>query len=118
MKAFNLDAVLEEMLGLEAEDMADIYKSFLTEIKDLEKNIQEKLFLKDWEKLRTLLHTIKGMSGNLRVDRIFTKAKLLEQYLIRGEINNLEEGIGQLSLEIIEGEKEIKEAFALKKIII
>lgn len=74
---YSIQTVAEE-LGLEPEDLKDIYDSYFEETREMLGQWRELWEKSDTEQLAKLFHGMKGASNNLRMDELGELAKEAE----------------------------------------
>lgn len=75
-------------LGLDASDAEEILNGFLSDAKNMANDMDKALTVKDFDALAQLAHSIKGASGNLRVNDVFLITSKLEE---QAKANKIEE---------------------------
>lgn len=66
--------LVEKDLGVSKEEARLLIREYLSSLEEVFKEIEEKLKERDFEALQKIAHTIKGASGNLRLNSIYTLA--------------------------------------------
>ncbi len=85
---FNLEAGLNKIRG-NTGLFKNMLKNFYQNYHDAGKRIHSHLNVKEMEKARQLVHSIKGVSGNLGADALFTAARDLNDSLTKEKDNRL-----------------------------
>lgn len=83
-------------LGLEEPDAAEILGSFIVDTNQMIKDIDKTFEKKDYKALSQIAHSIKGASGNLRLNNIFELTKKMEEKVKNKELTELPTMIAQL----------------------
>ena len=84
---------LAEEFELSAEELNELYSTYIIDIKECIKNIEVFYVDKLWSELFRNIHNIKGMTANLRLDDVFQESNKLCKGLKEGNIpsrNNID----------------------------
>lgn len=72
-----MDAISKD-LGIDTEDAKELLDDFWKDLGTQLDSLREKIEAKDYENVRQIAHSIKGASGNLRINKIFQLTKDIE----------------------------------------
>lgn len=70
---YDIDAISED-LGIDIEDMVEIFRVYFIEISELILNLRYLFEKEEWDKLKKINHNIKGISSNLKIHDIYNTA--------------------------------------------
>ncbi|MCF6339923.1 MAG: Hpt domain-containing protein [Sulfurimonas sp.] len=70
---------MAESIGLKSKHIPILITSFLNESDSIMNNIKEAIDSKNYEKIKTNAHSIKGSAGNLKFNKIYDMAKEVEK---------------------------------------
>ena len=65
-------------IGLKSNHIPIIFASFIEESNEMLSTLQEAVKLRDYNKIRSFSHAIKGSAGNLKFNEIYEMAKDME----------------------------------------
>jgi HPt (histidine-containing phosphotransfer) domain-containing protein len=68
------------------EELTDLYTTYLLDIPEYINRIEVLQREELWGELQLAIHTIKGMTANLRLDDVFRESSKLNKYLKEGNI--------------------------------
>lgn len=99
---------LMEKLGLSAEEMAELVALFVDSCrKDLEQ-MSAALTAEDARGVSESAHSIKGASGNMRFERVYEIAKVIEEDARQRSLDNIQARIDQIRISIEHIEEDFK----------
>jgi HPt (histidine-containing phosphotransfer) domain-containing protein len=99
---------LMEKLGLSAEEMAELVALFVDSCrKDLEQ-MSAALAAEDAKGVSECAHSIKGASGNMRFERVYEIAKIIEEDARQRSLDNIQSRIDQIRISIEHIEEDLK----------
>jgi HPt (histidine-containing phosphotransfer) domain-containing protein len=78
---------LMEELGLTFNDLIDVYESYLVDIDECLTRLKLLLDKYSWLEVSNIVHSIKGMAGNLFFEDVYNKSSELN-LLLKSEENN------------------------------
>jgi len=86
---------ITDAFGLSAKDAQELLHSYLEDIFEELKKLKSAFEAKDLEMIAKIAHSVKGASGNLRVNKMYELSAELEQ---AAKQNNIEDCAGLFSL--------------------
>jgi HPt (histidine-containing phosphotransfer) domain-containing protein len=75
--------------GLDQETCDFVLRTYVTQSKELLKELRNALYHNDLKHASELLHRLKGSSGNVRANRIMALALTAEEEIIKGNIHEV-----------------------------
>lgn len=76
-------------LFLEPAELHEIYSDFFQEMAMLTARCEEKMAAADFAEMRQIMHAVKGMSANLRMNQLNQLARQAEQEIMKQNISSL-----------------------------
>lgn len=103
-------------LGFSTEEMADLFAEFIEVLAlDIEK-MKEAFVKKNWNGIRSIIHDIKGVSGNYRIIDVYSEASKISYALKNENYENLNEIIFNFYVVLEKAFEEIRRFFYEKGI--
>ena len=99
-------------LDLELEDIADLFAQYLIDINTYRSNAYDAFSKKDYVELEKVIHSIKGISGNLWIDDVFHEAETFDNLLKENITKDANSHLNKIILLIETGEPDIRKVFS------
>lgn len=80
---YDIDGLIEE-LEVRIDDIVPLFSSYYTEMREELVNMLACLSKSDWDMLRRIVHNVKGVSANLRIEDVFNTCVEFEDKLKDG----------------------------------
>ncbi|MBF0103149.1 MAG: response regulator, partial [Desulfobacterales bacterium] len=93
----------------------DILKEFLTEYRDVSQHIQAAIDKQEWTTAERLVHTLKGVSGNIGAQDLFLRTQQVESMIKQADKNASEPLLHQLTQEMSRVISSLEEWFAKER---
>lgn len=95
--------VIEQLKKYGGEDILDsVYNEFNTETKSQLEECKLALTNKNWDEMKKILHTLKGTSGTLGIDKMANSALGLETQLKQNDFHEIESNLSKLNVNFNE----------------
>ncbi len=98
-------------LFLEPPDLQEIYSIFFQEMTTLMAGYEEKMAVADFVEMRQIMHAVKGMSANLRMNQLAQLARQAEQEIINQNISPLYDLLMEIQRETDELRQQINDFY-------
>lgn len=105
-------------LGLSIEDVSELYAELVHELNSALVELKLFIYDKDFEKIRKIIHNIKGVSGNYRLTDIYDETSRINDALKNTEYPEFEKDFNHLFNITYSAIKEITNFFKRKSISI
>jgi HPt (histidine-containing phosphotransfer) domain-containing protein len=99
---------LMEKLGLSEEEMAELVALFMDSCRKDLKQMSNALAAEDARGVSETAHSIKGASGNMRFERVYEIAKIIEEDARQGNLGSIQSRIDQIRTTIEHIEQDFK----------
>lgn len=110
---YDIDGFISE-LEIELEEAEELYKSYETEMNEEIEEMEQLCSAKEYEKLERVVHNVKGVSANLRINDVYEVAADFDIKLKNGVTSSADANVAYLVLRIKDSIVEIKEFFKVK----
>lgn len=111
MKEYSIDNIVRDFaedMGLEPEDVQELYIIFIEELMSELESFKAYLKKNDIEGALRTIHNIKGISANYKVQTVFTLSKQLHEILRSGDLSKLDYNLDMLEKSCQQLQQEIK----------
>jgi len=109
---------LAKDLELEYEDITDLYTSYIDQVDEHCKKIKESFYTNDFMELKSVIHNVKGVSGNLLINDVFEGTNLMERLLKDGDFIGSKEHVENILKLLINSKDKVRESFSQVNIIL
>jgi HPt (histidine-containing phosphotransfer) domain-containing protein len=109
---------LAKDLELDYEDITDLYISYIDEVDNHCKRLNEISYKKDYIELKMEIHNVKGVAANLLLKDVFDEADQFERLLNQDDFASSNEHVKNLSKLLIDSKDKVIHSFAQVNVII
>lgn len=103
---YNIEDVAAELL-LEPVDLQEIYHDFFAEAELLLQDCKTKAALSDFGELKKIVHALKGMAANLRMEQLVHLLRQAEQEITNRNIPLISDLLDAIALSIEELSRQV-----------
>ncbi|MBU3109991.1 hypothetical protein [Clostridium lacusfryxellense] len=105
-------------LELDYEDITDLYISYIDEVDNHCKRLNEISYKKDYIKLKMEIHNVKGVAANLLLKDVFDEADQFERLLNQDNFTSSKDHVENLSKLLINSKAKIIFSFAQVNVVL
>jgi HPt (histidine-containing phosphotransfer) domain-containing protein len=107
----DFDKFIIDEMDATKEEIEPLYRIYISEMKDMITQLRDAAENDDSEAYKRLLHNVKGINANMRIDLLLDPITNMYQALMNGETLDLDNSIEAISVTFDKVNKEIKEYF-------